>query len=422
LLDGIARSRNARQSTLPPNHFRTQMKAFCTILLLATTLPAQTASHAALEARAKAIHANALVLDAHIDTPYRLTREGGDISQRLSKGHFDFVRAREGGLDASVFAIYVASRFDYTGSIKAGAFAEAQRLLKMIDNILAQSADLAAQAFTPEEVRRVVQSGKHAVILGLENGSAIENDLANLRALAQRGICYVTLTHSKDNQIADSSYDPRRTHKGLSAFGKQTIAEMNRLGVMVDVSHISDEAFWQVLALTKSPVIASHSSLRKFRRMQRNMSDSMLVAVQKNGGVVCTNFGSFFLSESFQSSVVRKDRKIAEARKLFKAEPARLEVELKKIRAESPIINATFNDLIKHLDYAIKLIGIEHVGLGSDFDGIDVVPLGLEDVTSFPKITKELLRLGYSEADIRKVLGENFLRVWQANLDNRARE
>ncbi len=377
------------------------------------TAPAEFAT------RARQIHERALVLDAHLDVPYRLTREGGDISQRSARGHFDFVRSREGGLDASVFAVYVASRFSYDGSTKAGAFAEAQRLLKMIDNILAQNASVAGQAFTPAEVRRVVHAGKHAVIFGLENGSAIANDLANLCALAQRGLCYITLTHSKDNQIADSAYDPRRTHRGLSEFGKQAVREMNRLGVMIDVSHISDEAFWQVLGLTKSPVIASHSSVRKFRLMQRNLSDSMLVALKRNGGVVHLNFGSFFLSEAFQSSVVKQDRKLAEARRAFKGEPARLENALKKIRAEFPLVNATLADLIKHLDYAVKLIGVDHVGLGSDFDGIDVVPAGLEDVTCYPKITAELLKLGYSESDLRKIMGENFLRVWQENLNRR---
>lgn len=393
------------------------MKLFYLSLALATLVAAQTAREH--KQAAQAIHAGALVLDAHLDVPYRLAREGGDLSRRSARGHFDFVRAREGGLDASVFAVYVASRFRYDGNAKAGAFAEAQRLLKMIDNILAQNANVAAQAFTPEEVRRVAQTGKHAVILSLENGSAIENDLANLRTLAQRGLCYVTLTHAKDNQIADASYDPRRTHRGLSTFGKEVVRELNRLGVMADVSHVSDEAFWQTLALTRSPVIASHSSLRKFRRMQRNLSDSMLVAIKNNGGVVCINFGSFFLSEAFQSSVVRQDKKIAAAREALKGDAAGLESALKKIRAESPIINATLADLIKHLDSAVNLIGIDHVGLGSDFDGVDVVPVGLEDVTCYPKITAELLKLGYSASDVRKLAGENFLRVWEENLANR---
>lgn len=404
------------------------MRLFCAIFLFAatawaqSTLPPSGNASAELARRALAIHANALVLDAHIDTPYRLTRTGGDISQRLSKGHFDFVRAREGGLDASVFAVYVASRFNSSptrANGKSAAYAEAQRILKLIDKILAQNTGVAAQAFTPDEVRRIVQSGKHAIILGLENASPIGNDLQNLHELAQRGICYITLTHSKDNHISDSSYDRQRTHKGLSEFGEQVVREMNRLGVMIDVSHISDEAFWQVLALTQSPVIASHSSLRKFRRMQRNLSDSMLVAIKKNGGIVCLNFGSFFLSEAFQSSVVRQERKIAEARQTFQDDAARLEMELQRIRTESPITNATVGDLIKHIDYAVQLLGIEHVGLGSDFDGIDVVPLGLEDVTCYPKLTAELLRLGYSESDIRKLAGENFLRVWQANIAKR---
>lgn len=394
------------------------MQIFLFVLALSTIAFAQT-KPATLRDHALQVHTNALVLDAHIDTPYRLTRTPADIGQRLTTGHFDFVRAREGGLDASVFAVYIASRFDYSGKAKTGAFAEAQRLLSLIDKILAQNTETVSLAHTPEEVRRIVRAGKHALILGLENGSAIENDFANLRALAKRGFCYVTLTHNKDNQISDSSYDRRRTHRGLSSFGKEAVRELNRLGVMLDVSHISDDAFWQVLALTTSPIIASHSSLRKFRRMQRNLSDSMLVAIKKNGGVVCINFGSFFLSETFQASVVQRDRQLESARKTFKTDPAQLAKELGRIHAAYPIINAALADLIKHIDHAAKLIGIDHIGLGSDYDGIDVVPQSLEDVTSYPKITAELLRLGYSEIDVRKILGENFLRVWQENLARR---
>ncbi len=391
------------------------MKIMLAALALFGHAYAQTSSFDASQ-RAQQVHVNALVLDAHIDTPYRLTRSPAEVSQRLATGHFDFVRAREGGLDASVFAIYVASRFDYSGKVQAGAFAEAQRILQLIDKTLAQNANTAALARTPGEVRRVVESGKHAIILSLENGSAIENDLANLRTLAERGLSYVTLTHSKDNQICDASYDRRRTYRGLSAFGQEVVRELNRLGVMIDVSHISDEAFWQVLARTQSPVIASHSGLRKFRRMQRNLSDSMLVAIKKNGGVVCLNFGSFFLSESFQSSVVARDRQLEAARATFKSDPVQLEKELKKIRATATISNATLAELIKHIDYAVKLIGSDHVGLGSDYDGIDVVPLGLEDVASYPKITAALLQLGYAESDVHKIMGENFLRVWAENL------
>lgn len=369
------------------------------------------------EIYARKVHENALILDAHIDTPYWLTRHYADISQRQNRGHFDFVRAREGGLDASAFVVYVASRYNDNG-----AFAQAQRILAMIANILTRNNGAAELARSPEEVRRFVRSGKHAMLLGLENGSAIENDLANVRKFAEQGICYVTLTHSKDNHISDSSYDRAHTHKGLSVFGKQVVREMNRLGVMVDVSHISDEAFWQVLAITQAPVIASHSSVRALRRISRNLSDSMLVALQKNGGVVFINFGSFFLSQAYQNSVSAQERKLAEAQQAFKHDETRLQRELAEIRRAYPIVNAALTDLIKHIDYAVKLIGIDHVGFGSDYDGIDVVPLGLEDVSMYPKITRELLRMGYSEDDICKLAGENFLRVWAENLRRRAQD
>lgn len=396
------------------------MKNWIFIFLWPCTTWAQISSAPAsqdFETYARHAHENALVFDAHLDTPYWLTRHYADISQRQSRGHFDFVRAREGGLDAFVFVVYVASRYNANG-----AFAEAQRIFKMVENILAKSGGVAELARSPEEVRRIVQSGKHAMLLGLENGSAIENDLANVRKLAERGICYVTLTHAKDNHLSDSSSDRARTHKGLSAFGKQVVREMNRRGVMVDVSHISDEAFWQVLTITQAPVIASHSSVRALRRVSRNLSDAMLVALQKNGGVVFINFGSFFLSQSYQNSVSVQERKIAEVRQAFAHDAPRLEREIAKIRDTYPVVNATLIDAIKHIDYAVKLIGINHVGFGSDYDGIDVVPLGLEDVSSYPKITRELLWLGYSEDDIRKLAGENFLRVWGENLRRRAQD
>lgn len=353
--------------------------AFLTLFIVNVVSAQQTRSVADNAAdHASIIHAKSLVIDAHIDLLYHLTRtkSNANLSQRLSSGHFDFIRAQEGGLDASFFAIFVSNRFSTQPD---GAFNEAQRLIKMLNRIVAANPAGAEFAFSPEDVVRISKAGKHAVIMSLENGTPIGNDLIRLRQFYQQGIRYITLCHNQDNQICDSSYDKRRTHRGLSAFGKQVVAEMNRLGMMIDISHVSDQAFWQVLQLSQSPVIASHSSLRKFRSFGRNLSDDMLLGLKKNGGVVCINFGSMFLSDDYRR---RKQ---------------------------------TLQDVIKQIDYAVKLIGVEHVGLGSDFDGVDEVPRGLEDVSDYPKITEALLQLGYSEEDIIKINGGNLLRVWREN-------
>lgn len=356
------------------------IRAAVLTLLIVNVVSAQQTRSVADNAtdRASIIHAKSLVIDAHIDVLYHLTRtkSNANLSQRLSSGHFDFIRARDGGLDGSFFAIFVSNRFSAQPD---GAFNEAQRLIKRLIQIVAANPKLAEFAYTPDDVLRISNAGKHAVIMSLENGTPLGNDLTRLRQFYQQGIRYITLCHNQDNQICDSSYDKRRTHRGLSAFGKHVVAEMNRLGMMIDVSHVSDQAFWQVLQLSQSPVIASHSSLRKFRSFGRNLSNDMLLALKQNGGVVCINFGSMFLSDDYRR---RKQ---------------------------------TLQDVIKHIDYAVKLIGIDHVGLGSDFDGVDEVPRGLEDVSDYPKITEALLQLGYSEEDIIKINGGNLLRVWREN-------
>ncbi len=356
------------------------IRATCFLLLLAGAASAQE-THARLtpeKKQAAAIHKKSLVIDAHIDVLYHLTRtrSRADLSQRLAAGHFDFIRAQEGGLDASFFAIFVSNRFSAQPN---GPYHEAQRLLEHLDRIIAANPQRAEFAHTPDDVLRIANAGKHAVIKSVENGTPIGNDLTRLRQFYQQGIRYLTLCHNEDNQICDSSYDKRRTHRGLSAFGKKVVAEMNRLGMIIDVSHVSDQTFWQVLQLSQSPVLASHSSLRKFRSFQRNLSDEMLLALKQNGGVACINFGSMFLSDDYRR------RKQA------------------------------LQDVIKHIDYAVQLIGADHVGLGSDFDGVDELPRGLQDASAYPKITEALLQLGYSEEDIFKINGGNLLRVWREN-------
>ncbi|MCA9734399.1 MAG: membrane dipeptidase [Deferribacteres bacterium] len=367
--------------------------------------------------KARAIHQKSILVDTHIDIPYRITHENVDISQRLADGHFDLVRAKEGGLDAPFFAVYVSSKFNQPGTdtaAKGGAYAEALRIITMIDSVVSASENLAESAISPGDVERIVGVGKIAVCMGMENGAPIEGDIQKLADLYQRGIRYITLTHAKDNHISDSSYDERHTNKGLTEFGKKLIVEMNRIGMMIDVSHISDDAFWQVMELSNAPVIASHSGLRTFRHMERNMSDSMLVALAKNGGVFQYNFGSYFITDDYgvpadsywsvQDSLNRKFQNDHEkAVSLFE--------EYKKAH---PAPNPDIDEVVRQLDYAIKLIGVDHVGLGSDYDGVNEVPVGLEDVTKYPVLTEKMLALGYTAADIEKINGGNLLRVWKA--------
>ncbi len=255
--------------------------------------------------------------------------------------------------------------------------------------------------------------------MGMENGSPIEGDLATLQHFHERGIRYITLAHSLSNHISDSSYDDNRQWNGLSEFGVEVVREMNRLGIMVDVSHLSDEAFWQVLEISAVPVIASHSSARHFTPgWERNMSDEMITALAEKGGLIMINFGSAFITEEARQYSSERwpasrafvaehsDMPREDAQKAF---AARWEAE------HGPMPYASLDDVLDHFDHVVRLVGVDHVGIGSDYDGVgDSLPTGLKDVSAYPNLVEGLLRRGYSEADVRKILGENLLRVWQA--------
>ncbi|KAA3660262.1 MAG: membrane dipeptidase [Calditrichaeota bacterium] len=366
--------------------------------------------------KARAIHMKSIVVDTHIDIPYRITHDNVDISQRLEDGHFDFMRAKEGGLDAPFFAVYVSSRFNKPGTdpgAKGGAYDEALRIIAMLDSVVSANENLAAMATSPADIERIVGEGKIAVCLGMENGAPVEGDMQKLEDLYQRGIRYITLTHSKDNHICDSSYDDRHTNQGLTAFGKELVAEMNRIGMMIDVSHISDDTFWQVMELSKAPVIASHSSLRTFRHMERNMSDSMLVALAKNGGVFQYNFGSYFVTDKYGIPAESYWSVRDSLNKKFKDDHEKAVAMFEEYKKIHPAPNPDIDEVVRQLDYVIKLIGIDHVGLGSDYDGVNQVPDGLEDVTKYPDLSEKLLALGYTANDIEKINGGNLMRVWK---------
>jgi membrane dipeptidase len=389
--------------------------------------PARAAASAepspALVAKAKELTHKYIVLDGHVDVPWRLDesrdKDGSiseDVSHRTAKGDFDWERAREGGLTAPFMSIYVPAKFEDAGAKKI-----AEKLIDMVTGFAQKWPDKFALAKNPSEVRANFAAGKISLAMGMENGSPIEHDLANVRYFRDRGIRYITLTHSKDNHISDSSFDDKHTHKGLSEFGKKVVAEMNRVGIMVDVAHVSDDTFWQVMELSKVPVIASHSSCRYFTPgYQRNMSDEMIQALAKHKGVIQINFGSGFIDAQAQKQqdAMRKEVEAILKGKGLDFTDEKAKPILAEYRASHPRRFATVEQVADHIEHVRKLVGIDHVGLGSDFDGVgDSLPSGLKDVSQYPNLVRVLLERGFSEQDIEKVCSGNVLRVWQATED-----
>jgi membrane dipeptidase len=374
----------------------------------------------ALMAKAKELTHKFILLDGHVDVPWRLDesrdKEGNiseDVSHRTAKGDFDWERAKEGGLTAPFMSIYVPAKFEDAGAKKI-----ADKLIDMVTGLAQKWPDKFALARNPREVRANFAAGKVSLAMGMENGSPIEHDLANVKYFYDRGIRYITLTHSKDNHIGDSSFDTAHTHKGLTEFGKKVVAEMNRVGIMVDVAHVSDDTFWQVMELSKVPVIASHSSCRFYTPgFERNMSDEMIQALAKHNGVIQINFGSGFIdaqSQKQQDAMRKEVESILKSKGLQfgdeKAKPV-----LAEYRAQHPRKFATVEQVADHIEHVKKLVGIDHVGLGSDFDGVgDSLPTGLKDVSQYPNLIRVLLERGFTEQDIEKLCSGNVLRVWQA--------
>jgi len=364
---------------------------------------------------------DAILVDTHIDVPYRLQKKQQDISVRTPDGDFDYPRAKAGGLDAAFMSIYVPAEYQKTG----GAKQFADGLIDMVESFRTRWPDKFAIALTPEDVRANFGSSVISLPMGMENGAGIEDDLANVAHFHERGIRYITLTHSENNQICDSSYAREKTWHGLSPFGREVVAEMNRVGIMVDISHVSDEAARQVLEITRAPVIASHSSCRAFTPgWERNMDDDLIRALGANGGVIQINFGSGFLTKAAneQSAAFFAARKeYSEANHLDEHSDATKEFE-ERYWKEHPKLYADVSDVVAHIDHVVQLIGVDHVGLGSDFDGVgDSLPTGLKDVSGYPNLIRALMEKGYSEADIRKICGENLLRVW-TDVERVARE
>lgn len=361
-----------------------------------------------------------IIADGHVDLPYRLRAKYGDgeVTEDLTvegEGDFDLPKATAGGLDAPFMSIYVPARFQVDG----GAKAVANGLIDMVENFVARWPGRLALATSPDEVERAFAEKKVALPLGIENGAALEDDLANVAHFHRRGVRYITLTHSKDNLICDSSYDEARTWKGLSAFGRQVVEEMNRVGIMIDISHVSDDAFHQTLALTKVPVIASHSSCRHFTPgFERNMSDDMLDKLAANGGVILVNFGSSFIRQnSLEYFKARRGaiRAFMEEKGHDSRDDPAVEAFTERYDRAHPTVLASVDDVADHIEHVIERVGVDHVGFGSDFDGVgDSLPVGLEDSSKYPALIQRLLARGHSPADIEKIASKNLFRVWRA--------
>ena len=370
--------------------------------------------------RAGTLTQRMLLADTHIDVPDRLEGQWADVTGRTEDGDFDYERARRGGLDLPFMSIYTPASAEAEGT----SYALANRLIDRVEALAGRAPQKMVVVKSPGAARRAHERGLMALAMGMENGSPIDGKLANLAFFRERGISYVTLAHSLSNHICDSSYDPNRPWGGLSPFGREVVAEMNRLGIMVDVSHVSDETFYQVLELSQAPVIASHSSARHFTPgWERNMSDEMIRALAAKGGVIMINFGSSFLTDQAQQWYVTMVavRKAWLAANSADEHGSDVEQFQQDYRAEHPFPYATLDDLVAHFMHVIGLAGVEHVGIGSDFDGVgDSLPIGMKDVADYPNLVGKLLEQGLGEDDVEAILGGNLLRVWQAVEDHAA--
>jgi membrane dipeptidase len=375
-------------------------------------------------ARSREIHEKVLTVDTHADTPSRLLREGWSIGERhdpdeRASGCIDLPRMKEGGLDAEFFAVYVGQG-DRDAEGYARARERADDLLEALYKMEKDYPDQVEIATATDDAYRLEKEGKRAAFIGMENGYPIGLDLALVEYFYDKGVRYITLCHGGDNDICDSSFERRNPEdNGLTEFGKQVVAECNRLGIMVDISHVSDKSFFDVLEVTQVPVIASHSSVRAICDHPRNLTDEMLKALAENGGVIQVCFVSSFVKTSDPNP--ERDAAMAQLEEKYGSRSDISDDETRKkwreeymaIREKYPTKRAAIKDIVDHIDYVVDLIGVDHVGIGTDFDGGGGVD-GCDDVSDMPNITEELVRRGYSEEDIGKIWGGNLMRVFRA--------
>ncbi|HMK24922.1 MAG TPA: dipeptidase [Chitinophagaceae bacterium] len=368
--------------------------------------------------RAKKIHFKSILVDTHNDIPETALAKGISFDQSLKgRTHSDLQRMKEGGVDAQFFSIWCDGH-------EPSPYAMANR---QMDTVLAwtnRNPDKMEQAFTAGDIIKISKQKKLAVLFGVEGGHMIENDLTKLDALYKRGARYMTLTWNNSTDWATSALDETTkadslTHKGLTDFGKQIVKRMNELGMLVDLSHVGEQTFWDAIATTTKPVLVSHSCVYALCPHRRNLKDEQIKAVAKNGGVIHLNFYSGFLDSTFEArsdAFTARHKTETDSLKKINPEPYFREFYLfEKYPDEVKGLRPPFSILFDHLDYIVRLVGVNHVGLGSDFDGINSSPQGLDGVQDFPKITEELVKRGYSNKDIKKILGGNLLRVFKAN-------
>jgi len=390
------------------------------VVLLATALPLAAQNANVNPKTAEEVHNSAIVIDTHADTTQRLVDENYDLAEPLKGGNLNFESAEKGNLGAEFFSIWVEP------DLYKGHFA--RRTLELIDAVYQQAAkhpDRMQMAFSPAEIEAAHREHKLAALMGIEGGHSIDDSLGLLRDYYRLGVRYMTLTWSNSLDWANSSGDEGKAgvpHNpdGLTDFGKQVVLEMNRLGMMVDISHVADDTFWAAIKTTKAPVIASHSSARAICNAPRNMTDDMLKAVAKNGGVVQVNYYSAFISQAYRDASIAQQPEVEKAteelKAKYKAEGKQVTYgDLEKLQREyaDRIPRPPLSALIDHIDHIAKVAGVDHVGLGSDFDGVSgQLPEGIDSAADLPKITAALLARGYSAEDCRKILGGNLLRVF----------
>lgn len=367
---------------------------------------------------AKEIAQNVIIVDSHIDVPFRLWNqhlEGLEIDDisGSTEGDFDFIRARKGGLNVPFFSIYLPASTQNEGV----SHKMANELIDLVEDIVTLHSDKFFLIKSTQDINKLKSRDVVGIALGMENGAPIEGDLLRVQYYFDRGIRYITLTHSKTNHISDSSYDDNIQWQGLSKFGIDLIGEMNRVGIMIDVSHVSDKAFYQAIEISEVPVIASHSSLRYFTPgFERNVGDEMLRKLAEKGGVLMINFGSSFISQRSRNYSIKMEEylkeKFSEGRSNLSQEI--IEEARKQFSFKNEYPFATLGEVLDHFDRVITIAGINHVGIGSDYDGVgNTLPIGLKDVSSYPNLIQGLLDRGYSQIDIEKILGGNFMRVWK---------
>ncbi len=360
-----------------------------------------------------------ILTDGHVDLPYRLKIKNFQMQKdylgipiKSESGDFDFERSKKGGLDAPFMSIYIPSMYE---TPQAQLLADS--LITMVKYIAKEKSDYFEMAYSPNDVQQTFKKGKIALPMGMENGSPI-GKIADVKKYKEKGISYITLTHAKDNKICDSSYDTTRTWKGLSPYGREVVLEMAKVGIMIDISHVSDSTFYQVARISPVPVIASHSSARFFTPgFERNMSDDMIKVLGKNNGVIMINFGSTFLDgevAKIRNSSQKELRELIAAKGL-KPSDHEAEVLADNYFKSNPKAYSDTQKVADHIDRVVKLAGINHVGIGSDFDGVgDSLPTGLKDVADYPNLIAELLKRGYSDTDIEKICSGNLFRVWNS--------